>query len=90
MNGQISFLFYEAGTNGTGSYWVHNKGMNITFADGHAKYQKMGATNTKNSIFDNDVINPNEGITDCHVDPGFGYDRYGYPYWVWLAVGLNG
>jgi prepilin-type N-terminal cleavage/methylation domain-containing protein/prepilin-type processing-associated H-X9-DG protein len=45
----------SGGTTGYATYLIHNGGMNFTFADGHAKWRKLGPENangTTNSLFD--------------------------------------
>jgi len=82
-NGQFSTLFFS-----DGSYWVHNGGMNFAFADGHAKYRKLGAVTTGKS--DVNDVQGGEGPTDCHVDPAAGYTTTGLSAWYWNVAGPNG
>jgi prepilin-type N-terminal cleavage/methylation domain-containing protein/prepilin-type processing-associated H-X9-DG protein len=50
--------------------WVHNNGVNVNFADGHAKYRKLGAR-----------LSPAD--TDWRVDPYTGYNARGFPGFYW-------
>ncbi|HZP82960.1 MAG TPA: prepilin-type N-terminal cleavage/methylation domain-containing protein [Chthonomonadaceae bacterium] len=83
VNGQTSVMFY---TNGTS--WVHSKGMNFTMADGHAKWRTLGGAYTAGNF---DFDNPAPPVpTDCHTDPGLGYDDKGFSYYYWNVAGPNG
>jgi prepilin-type N-terminal cleavage/methylation domain-containing protein len=53
-----------------GTMWIHNRGINATFGDSHAKWRRVGAQ-----------ITPQD--TDWRVDPYTGYNIQGFPgsYW---------
>ena len=53
-----------------GTMWIHNRGINATFGDSHAKWRRVGAQ-----------ITPQD--TDWRVDPYTGYNVQGFPgsYW---------
>jgi prepilin-type processing-associated H-X9-DG protein len=51
---------------GDGSFWIHNQGMNFSFADGHVKWRRLGAQ-----------LEPAD--TDGDVDPWTSYDATGFP-----------
>ena len=75
INGGISNLYTA-----TGSSWVHSEGANMTFADGHVKWRKLGAQhNAAKSL-----------TTDCHADPSTGYDDQGFGSVYWNQAGPNG
>ena len=59
-----------------GTIWIHNKGMNFVFADGHAKYRALGMQTS---------ATPTAGqpYTDYNVDPYTGYNNQGIPGWLW-------
>jgi len=52
------------------SQWVHQKGQNMTFADGHVKYRVLGMQLAPQS-------------TDPNVDPNTGYNESGVPTSFW-------
>jgi prepilin-type N-terminal cleavage/methylation domain-containing protein/prepilin-type processing-associated H-X9-DG protein len=52
-----------------GSMYVHNNGINLTFADGHVKYRRLGA-----------VVG---AATDGNVDPFTNYNASGFPTSFW-------
>jgi prepilin-type N-terminal cleavage/methylation domain len=54
-----------------GSAWVHAKGMNFSFGDGHVKWQTIGAQ-----------IDPAD--TDWRRDPFTAYDAQGFPNAAWV------
>ena len=64
-NGAQSGMF-----GGLDTFWVHNQGVNVVFADGHVKWRKLGAV-------------PDPGETDRYSDFYGGYDRAGNPQWYW-------
>jgi len=64
-NGAKGYFF---GTEG--SAWVHTKGMNFIFSDGHAKYRNLGMVQAP-------------GDTDGNVDPMTGYDSAGNSTSYW-------
>ena len=53
-----------------GSIWIHNKGMNFVFADGHAKYRVLG-------------MQQSPANTNWAVDPYTGYNASGIPGFLW-------
>ncbi|GAB4464141.1 MAG: hypothetical protein OHK0029_33770 [Armatimonadaceae bacterium] len=55
---------------GTGSFWIHNQGMNFAFADGHVKWRRLGAQ-----------LAPNH--TNGAVDPWTLYQSDGSPGSRW-------
>lgn len=56
--------------------YVHNQGVNCVFADGHAKWRRLGAQTN--------------AATNCQVDPYGGYDAQGFGAWYWNNAGPNG
>jgi prepilin-type processing-associated H-X9-DG protein len=54
--------------------WIHTGGMNMSMADGHAKWHRVGATTNT------DTYNPTN-YTDRRVDPFPAYDTNGFPIW---------
>jgi prepilin-type N-terminal cleavage/methylation domain-containing protein len=58
-----------------GTMWVHNRGINATFGDSHAKWRRVGAQVTPGS--------PGPPFTDWRVDPFTGYNLQGFPGWYW-------
>lgn len=65
-NGGTGNLFALVGP----TMWIHSKGATFTFADGHAKWRRLGAT-----------LSP--GNTNVNVDPYTGYNASGNPFFVW-------
>jgi prepilin-type N-terminal cleavage/methylation domain-containing protein/prepilin-type processing-associated H-X9-DG protein len=65
VNGGTGSAFGIAGT-----IWIHNNGANFTFADGHAKWRRLGAQ-----------LSP--ANTNANVDPYTGYDANGIPGFLW-------
>lgn len=59
-----------------GSYWVHSRGANWSFADTHAKWRRLGA----NWLPGNNGPTP---YTDWSTDPGTGYDEKGFSGYYW-------
>jgi len=53
-----------------GSLWIHSGGAVFTMADGHAKWRRLGATQSP-------------GNTDANTDPYTGYDNAGNPCCYW-------
>ncbi len=81
INGQTSEMFLSSGT-----MWIHSNGANFVLADGHAKWRRLGGTfTTGNYSFQNPPANP--AFTDCHVDPGLGYDQNGFSWYYWTQDG---
>ena len=60
-----------------GTYWIHNKGVQASFADTHAKWRRMGAQWRR----DNTGPDP---FTDWRVDPFTGYNQYGRAGYYWI------
>lgn len=58
-----------------GTAWIHNRGLNCTFGDSHAKWRRVGAQVTPGS--------PGPPFTDWRVDPFTGYNLQGFPGWYW-------
>lgn len=65
VNGGTGVMFGPVTTQ-----WVHQKGQNFTFADGHVKYRVLGMQ-----------LAP--ANTDGNVDPSSGYDQNGVPATYW-------
>lgn len=61
-NGGTSAMFTLSGT-----MFIHSGGANFTFADGHAKWRRLGASEP----------------TNANVDPYTGYDAAGFPGFYW-------
>lgn len=62
--------------------------MNFVLADGHAKWRTVGGSYTAGSF---DFDNPPPPVpTDCHTDPGLGYDDKGFSYYYWTLQGPQG
>lgn len=53
-----------------GTIWIHSNGANFVFADGHAKWRRLGAQ-----------LDP--AATDWNVDPYTGYNAQGIPGFLW-------
>ena len=53
-----------------GTIWIHNNGANFVFADGHAKWRRLGAQ-----------LDP--AATNANVDPYTGYNAQGIPGFLW-------
>lgn len=70
----------------SGSSWVHNGGQNWVFADGHAKFRKLGAQHAPYA----GNVPLGDFPTDCHVDPSGGYDVNGINHWGWNNVAPSG
>ncbi|GIV02052.1 MAG: hypothetical protein KatS3mg015_0882 [Fimbriimonadales bacterium] len=61
---------------GLGTYWIHNKGIQASFADTHSKWRRVGAQWSR-------TPSGGQPFTDWRVDPFTGYNDRGIPgsYW---------
>jgi prepilin-type N-terminal cleavage/methylation domain-containing protein len=77
-----------------GSAWIHDKGENFTYTDGHAKFHIVGAQYQPNTSVTScpggTTTSPPcpvpDNATDCHVDPSYGYDANGFSAYGWDYV----
>lgn len=60
--------------------WIHNRGINATFADSHAKWRRVGAQ-TIGASFPGSCVGPH---TDWRVDPFTSYIDTGVPFCYWF------
>lgn len=79
INGQVSTMFFSTGT-------VHSQGAEFVMADGHAKWRRLGGAFSATA----DDAKNNPKLTDCHTDPGLGYDAQGFSNYYWGQAGPQG